>query len=305
MKPKQQSFFPGNQLLGWFALAALLVCPLAGLGAEPPPFPPLTTVSGSPRLPGKFVWADLVTDDVPAAQQFYSMLFGWTFRDVGGYLIAANAERPLCGMFQRPRPANQPQANPRWIGFISVRSVERTQREVTKAGGRVLAPPKKFPKRGEQAIFADPEGTLFGVVRSSSGDPEDFLPDPGDWIWIQLLSREAEKAAGFYRSVAGYEVVENGATNRLSDYVLVSDGYARATVRTIPRTAEKVQPAWVLFVRVKSVEESVAQTRQLGGHVLIAPRPELFDGKLALIADPTGAAIGLLQWSQQSLKGAR
>ena len=50
---------------------------------------------------------------------------------------------------------------------------------MTKAGGRVLAPPQKMPKRGEQAVFADPEGALFGVVKSSSGDPEDFLAEPG------------------------------------------------------------------------------------------------------------------------------
>ena len=91
-----------------------------------------------------------------------------------------------------------------------------------------------MPKRGEQAVFADPEGALFGVVKSSAGDPEDFLAEPGDWIWIQLLSRNAGKAAEFYRKVAGYEVIENAASNRVSDYVLSSKGYARATVRTIP-----------------------------------------------------------------------
>src|SRR5262245_44029416 len=69
----------------------------------PPPLPPLSTIPGSPRLPGKFIWADLVTDNVPAASKFYSSLFGWTFQDFGNYLIAANQDRPLCGMFQRER----------------------------------------------------------------------------------------------------------------------------------------------------------------------------------------------------------
>ena len=124
------------------ALLALAVfggglIPCAAAGA--PPLPPLTTVSGSPRLPGKFVWADLVTDDVAAARKFYGALFGWTFRDTGGYLLAANDERPLCGLFQRPRPAGRPEAKPRWFGYISVASVEKAQRTVTAAVGRVLA----------------------------------------------------------------------------------------------------------------------------------------------------------------------
>jgi hypothetical protein len=290
--------------LGGLLAALLWVCCPGGTAADALNLPRLTTISGSPHLPGKFVWADLVTDDVPAARTFYARLFGWTFRDLGNYTIAANDERPLCGMFQRPRPANQPKAKPRWIGYLSVASVERAQRAVTKAGGRVLAAPRKMPERGEQAVFADAEGALFGVVKSSSGDPQDFLADPGDWIYIQLLSGDARNAAEFYREVGGYEIIENTANNRSSDYVLASKGFARATVRSIP-TGRQVQPNWLLFVRVKNVGESVAQAKELGGKALIEPKAELFGGKVAVIADPTGAAIGLLEWSDDLLKGAR
>ena len=275
----------------------------ANKASSPPPqqLPPLTTVSGSPRLPGKFVWADLVTDDLPAARTFYSDLFGWTFQTIGTYTVMANLERPICGLFQRPRP-KEGSAQPRWFGYISTSNVGRSERTVTKSGGRVLFPPQEFPKRGEQAVFADPEGAVFGVVKSSSGDPEDLLAEPGDWIWIQLLSRDARKAAEFYRSVAGYEIVGNTSSNRLSDYVLTSEGYARATIRTIPKANTQVQPTWLPFVRVKKISESLDRAKQLGGKVLIEPKPEVFDGKACVIADPTGAAVGLLEWSQDVAK---
>jgi predicted enzyme related to lactoylglutathione lyase len=285
-------------------LATLLLMAAIVVNAAPEPLPPLTNLSGSPRLAGKFVWADLVTDDALAAQKFYTALFGWKFYDYGGYLIGRNDDRPMCGMFQRPRPADA-NAKPRWLGYISVPNVERAKAVVTKAGGRVLAPPQKMPKRGEQAVFADAEGALFGVIKSSIGDPEDFLADPGDWIWVQLLSRDGQKAAEFYQQVAGYEIVANSVSNKLSDYVLTSKGYARATVRTIRSDDEKLRPLWLLFVRVKNVGESVALTKQLGGKVWIEPKAELFDGKVAVIADPTGAAIGLLEWSSESLKGGQ
>jgi len=271
----------------------------------PPPLPPLTTVSGAPRLPGKFVWADLVTDNVPAACEFYGRLFNWTFLKAGNYTVASNEERPLCGLLQRARPAERPEAKPRWFGYISVRDVEKATRRATKAGGRVLAAPQKVAKRGEQAILADPEGALFGVVRSSSGDPPDFLAEPGDWIWIQRLSRDAKQAAEFYRNVAGYEIRENTAGKGGSDYVLTSDGYARATVRTIPGGHDQIQPNWLPFVRVKNLKESLAAATQLGGAVRLAPKPELFDGEVAVISDPTGAAIGLMEWSDEVLKGGR
>jgi len=289
----------------WLALLAVTCAGVtSSFAADAPPLPPLTTVSGSPRLPGKFVWADLVTDDVPVARKFYAQLFGWQFWDMGNYTIALNDERPLCGMFQRLRPKDRV-AEPRWFGYISVGSVERAQGAVTKAGGRVLAAPRQMPKRGDQAVFADPEGAVFGVVKSSAGDPEDFLAEPGDWIWIQLLSRDGKKAAEFYRAVGGYKVIENTASNRLSDYVLTSKGYARATVKSLPSAHTHVQPNWLPFVRVKNVGEAVALAKQLGGRTLIEPKPERFDGKVAVVADPTGAAIGLLEWSAETLKGGR
>jgi len=56
---------------------------------------------------------------------------------------------------------------------------------------------------------------------------------------------------------------------------------------------------------VKSVGESVALAKQLGGKVWIEPKPELFDGKVAVLADPTGAAIGILEWQKGTPKGGR
>jgi uncharacterized protein len=283
--------------------AACLLAALAGTSFGQGKLPPLGDSDGT-RLPGKFIWVDLVTDNVPAAAKFYKELFGWTFQDVGNYVIVMNDDRHMAGMFQRPRPPD-PTAKPRWFGYISVASVDRAQRAVTKAGGRVLSPRQRFPGRGDQAVFADPEGALFGVIHSSSGDPQDFAPAVGDWIWAQLWSRDARKAAEFYRAVAGYEIRENTTSARSNDFVLVSEKYARGTVLTLPPERPEVRPTWLAFVRVANVAESVAKVPGLGGKVLIAPRPDLYQNRVAVVADPTGAAVGLLEWHEDLLKGVR
>jgi predicted enzyme related to lactoylglutathione lyase len=275
------------------------------LGAASLDLPPLTSVAGSPHIAGKFVWADLVTDDVRTAAKFYGRLFGWTFRDLGGYVIASNDERPLGGLLQRSLPGSQSGAKPRWIGYISVDDVEQTQRLVAEAGGRAIVSRLSLPRRGDQALFADPEGALFGVIKSASGDPQDFLPEPGDWIWMELISRDARKAGDFYQKVAGYEVLENTDSPRPGDYVFTSKGYARAAALTLPQGRSEVRPSWLPFVRVKSVGYCIAEAPRLGGKVLIQPKPELLDGKVAVLADPTGAAIGIMEWSGKALNGGR
>ena len=286
-------------------MLAALFCATPGSSGESSKLrlPPLST-SRSGLLPGKFVWADLVTDDVPAARDFYGRLFGWLCQDLGGYVIAKNQDRPLCGMFQRSRPQDG-KGSPRWIGYLSVPNVSKAAKVVTREGGSVIAAPQKFPDRGQQAVFADAEGAVFGVVRSSSGDPQDFLPEPGDWIWVQLLSRDARKAGEFYRAIAGYDVQENTSSKRTHDFVLIREGYARAAVLTIPEEHNDIRPNWLPFVRVADVMETVAKAKELGGRVLIQPKPDLFEGKLGVIADPTGAAIGILEWSQDEVKGGQ
>jgi predicted enzyme related to lactoylglutathione lyase len=49
----------------------------------------------------------------------------------------------------------------------------------------------------------------------------------------------------------------------------------------------------------------VALGKKLGGAVVLEPRPELLGGKVAVVSDPTGAAIGLLEWSQELAKGGQ
>ena len=56
---------------------------------------------------------------------------------------------------------------------------------------------------------------------------------------------------------------------------------------------------------MKAISESVALAKQLGGRVVVEPRPDLLDGKVAVVADPTGAAIGILEWHEALMKGGQ
>ena len=120
----------------WQVIVVFFVLATAMARAAEAEFPPLTTVEGNPRLPGKFIWADLVTDDVPKARDFYAQLFGWKFWGMGTYSVAMNDGQPLAGMFQKARPANDPKAKPRWFGYISVPNVSKPgSNEVKKRTG--------------------------------------------------------------------------------------------------------------------------------------------------------------------------
>jgi hypothetical protein len=77
-------------------------------------------------------------------------------------------------------------------------------------------------------------------------------------------------------------------------FVLTSGGYSRASVAPLPPRPQ-AKPGWLLFVRVADVKAAAAKAISLGGRVLVAPSDAPTDYWRAVIADPTGAVIGLVQ----------
>lgn len=281
---------------GWL-LAGLL----ASLVARADVLPPLNDPASAVRLPGKFVWIDLVSPDLAAARRFYGGLLGWSFADLGGgqgpYAVAYLDGAPVAGIAERPVDARGQRPPSRWVAYLSVDDVAASARLVAAKGGTVLIPARSLADRGEMALLADPDGAPFGIIRSSSGDPADALADPGGWIWAVYQSPAAARAAAFYQDVGGYEVVADDRLPGVPDYLLVAQGFARASLVEIPAERAGLRPAWIYFLRVADVAATVARARDLGGSVLVAPRPDLAQGRLAVLRDPAGAAFGVLEWN--------
>lgn len=282
------------------ALGLLLCGAVATAGAAD--LPPLsdTTPTGE-HFPGKFIWADLFTPDPAAAQAFYTGLFGWeattvertTKSGTHSYLVLANGGEPVAGVAGRPlRGPGTVQG--RWVGYVSVPDVAKALAAATAGGGRVLFPAKDLPQRGTQAVLVDPEGAELGVLHSSAGDPGEYAPDPGDWTWAQLFARDPAAEGRFYASIAGLEVMPDTRSDRAGVFVLASGGYSRASVAPLPPRPQ-ARPGWLLFVRVADVKAAAAKATSLGGRVLVAPSDAPTDYWRAVIADPTGAVIGLVQ----------
>jgi predicted enzyme related to lactoylglutathione lyase len=288
----------------WTAPVVVLLAATMLRAANAPELPPLNEPATNARLPGKFVWVDLLTPDVARAAAFYGKLFGWSFKRIGDYTLAFLGDEPMAGMVRVAAKTGE-RRQARWVGYISVPDVSAAQRQIVSQGGKVLVGARSFPKRGDLAVFADREGAIFGVLSSSSGDVEDFLREAGDWIWAQFLSRQGETAAKFYASIAGSTILEAPKPDGSKRWFLVSQGYARASIIELPRNRTDTGPGWLGYIRVSDVASTIALAGKLGGRVLVSPRPDLFDGKVALIADPNGAVFGVLQWEPVGSEGVK
>jgi len=273
--------------------------------AAPFELPPLVQPASAEHHVGKVIWVEMVTPDLAGAKRFYSGLFGWTFRDIHvgktPYAVALLDGRPVGGLHQRLEQ-NIEQKRPAWLAFIAVRDVDAAKRTALEHGAKVVFEPRTFPQRGRQAVFADPEGAVFAVLASGSGDPPEVLAAPGEWIWSSLHAKDPDAGAAFYQALFGYDVFDVPSDDGLDHLILSSDDYARASVNSFPKDSSRRHSHWLNFVRVVDAVDAAAKAVALGGRVLVEPHIDRHGDKVAVVADPTGAPFGLMEWSDADSK---
>ncbi len=260
-----------------------------------------TATAGAVRAPnetvGRFVWHDLVTYDVAAAQKFYGALLGWEFesktRNGRPYVVARSGGQPAGGIVQRQESRTGPAV---WLAYLSVGDLDQALGQVTSAGGKVVVPPTLVGAYGRVAVVLDPQGAPLGVAGVTGTLPaEPAEPPLRRFFWMEHLAKDGPAALAFYKSLAGYES-SVAPTERGIDYYVLRRQRARAGLLQLPPEFEGVQPNWLPYVRVEDPAALAAKAVSLGGKVVIEPRPDVRKGTLAIVTDPTGAALALQKW---------
>lgn len=262
--------------------------------------PPINPSPTSQQIPGKIIWHDLATTNIKATQQFYTDLLGWRFKVYGSgkdtYYLISHRGKPVGGLV--PLTTKQAAENHnQWVSYISVPDVAQASQYVKTNGGMVLLDTTPFKHQGELAVFADPEGALFGVLNSSSGDPADGASQPGEWVWADLMVNNPKQAIKFYQGIATYAVKIDARHPKAKEYYLYKNKLPRAAIIPLPsgKYAPKVLPNWLPYIYVTNIAAAVVKTTKLGGSIILNPATQIYGGKLAIIADPGGAAVGLVE----------
>jgi len=267
-------------------LCAALVVLGACATPEPIRLPPVTETPTQLTLPGKFVWLDLVTDDLAATRGFYGDLFGWEFEQNADYLTVRHRGTPIAGVVLMKSDGKA--KNSAWIGSLSVTDVDRAAEVVLAGGGAVERGPLDAVGRGRAALVRDPGGAHLMLLRANGGDPPDREPAIGSWLWRELWTRDATAALAFYSSLASYD--ERPTEFEHYRYVVLEQaGLPRAAIVEAPM--KEVDPLWLPYVRVADPAGAVARAESLGGTVILQ------DEDAAILLDPRGAAFGVQRWS--------
>lgn len=116
----------------------------------------------------------------------------------------------------------------------------------------------------------------------------------GNFYWNELNTRDAGAAKAFYGALVGWTFDEM----RMAEgtyWVAMQDGKPAAGIFTMSELEfEGVPEHWFTYLAVDDVDTRVERVSAAGGQVIRPPFDVPGVGRIAIVKDPMGAALGIM-----------
>jgi predicted enzyme related to lactoylglutathione lyase len=237
---------------------------------------------------------DLMTSDLDGAKRFYGAVFGWTFEDsgaeYGGYVTALVGDRPVAGLMANAPQFETPDG---WTTYLHTADADASVAAVVAAGGASCGGVMDIPAKGRMAMVGDRAGGSVGLWQPGEHTGFEVVGAAGTPVWHQLTTRDYANAIDFYRSVFGWDInVESDIPEFRYSNAIFGGEPLLGVMDGDNMLPEGVAATWTVFLGAEDVDKTVEVITANGGTVIRAAEDTPY-GRLAAVADPTGAAFNL------------
>jgi predicted enzyme related to lactoylglutathione lyase len=115
--------------------------------------------------------------------------------------------------------------------------------------------------------------------------------------WVDLQTTDLQAAKAFYAALFGWSFAEvpipGGGVYAIAQ--LDGERVAAITAHGAELVERNVPPMWNTYIAVDDVDATAAKVTPAGGRFLMEPFDVVDAGRVAWVADPSGAAVGLWQ----------
>jgi uncharacterized protein len=249
---------------------------------------------------GTFSWADCASTDAEKAKRFYKVLMGWDSEELpmgGGEFYTrfmVNGEK--VGALSQMQPDMQAQGVPsHWTNYVTVDNVDTLESKVTELGGKVLAPPFDVFDAGRMMVIQDPTGGSLALWQAKTDIGATLVNTVGAMMWNELMTSDMPKAMAFYKDLLGWEFEQDGDRDY---YMIKNNGRMNGGILPMREDMGNAPAFWMVYYNVADLDAAVKKVAELGG-VVHVPKLEVPGiGHLAVIADPAGAVITIMESDQ-------
>ncbi len=235
-------------------------------------------------------WVDLMTSDQDGSRAFYGELFGWTSdepdEEFGGYV---NFQKDGIGVAGCMSNAHVPDKNEVWSVYLASDDAEATAEAAAAHGGRVVVPAMPVADFGTMAFVTDAGQAAIGIWQPGAHKGFGVVAEPGAPAWFELHTRDYDASVDFYRDVFGWDahVMSDAPEYRYTTLGQGEDQQA-GIMDASAFLPEGVPAHWSVYFAVPDTDAAFKTVEALGGSVVQPPEDTPY-GRLAQVADPTGA----------------
>lgn len=246
-------------------------------------------------------WVELASTDEAVAQEFYSRLFGWTYRlhrdpatRTGRYLVGSLGPADVGGLYRAERgwPST-------WTINLAVQNTANAAGWVEHLGGGVTLGPIRLHHRGSILHAVEPSGTP--VVFWQPPPSWDFASGvPNTFSAADLNTHDGMAADNFFCRLFNYTAVQIGDSQGI-DYLEWRLDNEPVLYRYVmgPEYPPDARPHWMVYFEVdpaRGTDATAGHALMLGGSVIVEPYDTSW-GRIAILADPTGAMFSVIDHS--------
>jgi uncharacterized protein len=119
----------------------------------------------------------------------------------------------------------------------------------------------------------------------------------GAFSWSELMTSDPAAAGKFYGSLFGWKIETSDMGSGPYHVVKVGDTSVGGIMGKPPGVPAEMPSMWGCYVTVSQLDETLAAVERLGGAILMPPMDIKGVGRMAVIRDPQGAALSVIQYS--------
>lgn len=246
---------------------------------------------------GAFVWCDLMTTDMAAAEAFYGAVVGWQSQDSGmpgdPYTLFTADQRPAAGLMTLPQEARDMGAPPCWTAYVAVSDVDAVAAAMQADGGAVRKGPEDIPGVGRFAVVADPQGAVLCIFKGQGEMQPPAAGTPGHVGWHELMTSDLEAGLAFYAKHFGWSKADAVDMGEMGPYQMFAhDGQTIGGI--MKRPSFMPVSHWRIYFNVADIKAASDAVKAGGGEVLQGPMQAPGGSWILQGRDPQGAFFALV-----------
>jgi predicted enzyme related to lactoylglutathione lyase len=135
--------------------------------------------------------------------------------------------------------------------------------------------------------------------------PEYTRHEPGAFSWADLSTNDVDAAVSLYGELFGWEIEKQDLPDGGVYAMARIGGKDVAAISPLQDEQAKmgIPPHWNVYIAVDDAEIAAKEAERLGGTIVAPAFDVLESGRMAVVTDPTGAAIGF--WQAKDSIGAQ